>query len=33
MRDWEDLLPYLQESNYAQAEHIGVKLAELPAIR
>ena len=32
MRDWEDLPPYLKESNFAQAEHIGVKLAQLPAI-
>lgn len=32
MRDWEDLPPHLQESNYAQAEHIGVKLARLPAV-
>ena len=31
MRDWSELEPYLQESNYAQAEHIGAKLAEIPA--
>ncbi len=32
MRDWEDLPPYLRESNFAQAEHIGAKLTELPAM-
>jgi hypothetical protein len=29
--EWEDLPSYLQESNYAQAEHIGVKLHEIGA--
>ncbi len=31
MRPWQDLPAYLQESNYAQAEHIGAKLMEIGA--
>jgi hypothetical protein len=29
MQEWDRLPPHLQESNYAQAEHIGAKLREI----
>jgi voltage-gated potassium channel Kch len=32
MRAWADLPPYKQESNYAQAEHIGTKLRAIGAV-